>query len=175
MYSWKWMIFFTLLCKAQVLNFSLNMCFVVFIGEKKFTQPVSPWNLTNVNSIQKKCTWTDCKHFVVCGERSRKRQSDTKHSQSYVAFCKHVAPDLLKFHGLDILFDTPDVHSPTLCCKCYTRLKKLKFSENPSSTTIQNAQSDIEKTSLLWKEFDSSLAYIPTKLYYQSVKVTILQ
>jgi len=93
----------------------------------------------------------------VCGERSRKRQSDTKHSQSYIALCRHVAPDLLKVHEIDILFDTPDVHSRTLCCKCYARIKKLKFSENPSSTTIQNAQSDIEKASFLWKEFDPSL------------------
>ena len=93
----------------------------------------------------------------VCGERSRKRQSDTKHSQSYIALCRHVTPDLLKFHEIDILFDTPDVHSRTLCCKCYARIKKLKFSENPSSTTIQNAQSDIEKASFLWKEFDPSL------------------
>ena len=73
----------------------------------------------------------------VCGERSRKRQSDTKHSLSYIALCRHVAPDLLKFHEIDILFDTPDVHSRTLCCKRYARIKKLKFSENPSSTTIQ--------------------------------------
>ena len=93
----------------------------------------------------------------VCGERSRKRQSDTKHSQSFIALCRHVAPDLLKFHEIDILFDTPDVHSRTLCCKCYARIKKLKFSENPSSTTVQNAQSDIEKASFLWKEFDPSL------------------
>ena len=93
----------------------------------------------------------------VCGERSRKRQSDTKYSQSYIALCRHVAPDLLKFHKIYILFDTPDVHSWTLCCKYYARIKKLKFSENPSSTTIQNAQSDIEKASFLWKEFDPSL------------------
>ena len=88
-------------------------------------------------------------HCRVCGERSRKRQSDTKYSQSYIALCRHVAPDLLKFHD--------DVHSRTLCCKCYARIKKLKFSENPSSTTIQNALSDIEKASFLWKEFDPSL------------------
>ena len=93
----------------------------------------------------------------VCGERSRKRQSDTKYSQSYVALCKHVAADLLNFHKIDTLFDTPDTNSQTLCGKCYARLKKLKFSENPSSSTILNAQSDIEKASFLWKEFDSSL------------------
>ena len=39
----------------------------------------------------------------------------------------HVFPDLLKFHEIDIRFDTPDVHSQTLCCKYYARIKKLKF------------------------------------------------
>ena len=108
--------------------------------------------------------WSAYKHLDrmhalcrICGERSRKRQPGTKYSQSYITLCRHVAPDLLKFHEIDILFDTPDVYSRTLCCKCYARIKKLKFSENPSSTTIQNAQSDIEKTSFLWKEFDPSL------------------
>ena len=69
----------------------------------------------------------------------------------------YVFPDLLKFHETDIRFDTPDVHSQTLCCKYYARIKELKFSENHSSTTFQNVQSDIEKTLFLWKEFDPSL------------------
>ena len=93
----------------------------------------------------------------VCGERFRKRQSDTEYSQSYIALWMHVFPDLLKFHEIDIRFDTPGVHSQTLCCKYYARIKKLKFTENPSSTTFQNVQSDIEKASFLWKEFDPSL------------------
>ena len=69
---------------------------------------------------------------VVVSVSEKKRQSDTN-ILSHVALCKHVAADFLKFHEIDILFDTPDVHLQTLCYKYYARLKKLKFSENPSS------------------------------------------
>ena len=151
------MVLVTSLCKCQVPNVFLKLCFV-FVTERQIHTTCFIME-TDQSGQHTKEVHLDRLHALcrVCGERSRKRQSDTKYSHSYIALCRHVAPDLLKFHEIDILFDTPDVHSRTLCCKCYARIKKLKFSENPSSTTIQNAQSDIEKASFLWKEFDPSL------------------
>lgn len=71
----------------------------------------------------------------VCGGRSKIRTDDI-----CVKLCKHVS-ELAICLDIKILFDRSDIHSQTVCNKCYSRSKTIrKRSAVPSKTTLEHAK-----------------------------------
>ena len=87
----------------------------------------------------------------VCGGRSKKR-----YSEASLRYCNYVESELRKYHHINILRDSSDSHSKTMCSMCFSRIYTLKRSENV--TTLQNAKADSDYASDLWIRFDPSVS-----------------
>ena len=89
----------------------------------------------------------------VCGGRSSK---STKPRAPIL--CRYAAQELDRFFGVNVSLDCPDVHSSTLCSRCYGTVIGLKSSASPSQTTMERGRSEAGKAAHLWKEFDGTVA-----------------
>ena len=86
----------------------------------------------------------------VCGERSKESKVKSQPKQ-----CESYSQLLAKYHNINVNEDIDGVHSKTLCRKCYTRFAVMK-SRNPTGSTLESVQKDIERSSVLWQEYNAA-------------------